>query len=143
MLDGNVHDSDVLSGHTVTVQVHLGPSAGSCLCPNNITYVCQVNLTNSLIWSNNKLMNDLIYQSLDKVGHLRYEEERVTANLTSKVANEELLNLTSTLKVHDFELNNTKLTCNGSLATASGGIQDSINATATICIIGNLALCRK
>ena len=133
----------MLSGHTVSVQIHLGPSAGSCSCPDNITYVCQVNLTSSLIWSNIKLLNDVKYQIVDTAGQL-YSFEKVTINLTSKIAaNEESLNLTSTLKVHDFELNNTELTCSGLLTTAIGDILDSNNATTTICITGDLALCRK
>ena len=122
----------------MTVQVHLDPSAGSCRCPDNITYVCQANLANSLIWSNNKLRNDVKYQSIDTVGDLLYVEERVMANLTSRITNKESLNLTSTLKVHDFELNNTELTCSGSLAAMSGEILDSNNATVTICITGDL-----
>ena len=127
----------------MSVQIHLGPSAGSCSCPDKIAYVCQVNLTSSLIWSNIKLLNDVKYQIVDTAGQL-YSFEKVTANLTSKItANEESLNLTSTLKVHDFELNNTELTCSGSLATASGDILDSNNATVAICITGDLALCRR
>ena len=78
------------------------------------------------------------YQSIDTVGDLLYVEERVMANLTSRITNKESLNLTSTLKVHDFELNNTELTCSGSLAAMNGEILDSNNAIVTICITGDL-----
>ena len=63
----------------------------------------------------------------------------VTANLTNKVLNEDQqsLSLTSTLAVHNFKLNNTELTCNGSLFTGGGVLNNSSNDTVTICITGD------
>ena len=65
----------------------------------------------------------------------------VTANLTNKVLNkdQQSLNLTSTLAVvHNFKLNNnTELTCNGSLFTGGGVLNNSSNDTVTTCITGD------
>ena len=55
----------------------------SCLCPDNVTYVCWANLTASLFWKSIKL-SDVEYTYRDNAGKVRMLGN-VTANLTNKV----------------------------------------------------------
>ena len=112
----------------------------SCLCPDRVEYQCHVYEAQSLVWhSNNDLFADIEYVSRDRVGKtIESADLTVTAKLTAKVANMlESSNLTSTLRVNNYQLNETELTCIGLVIGGSGTVSDSHNDSINICITGN------
>ena len=116
------------------LEVQLEPS--SCLCPDRVEYQCLAYEAHNLVWHSNQF-DDIKYNIYDNAGK-SIVSKLVTANLTGKVPN--MLhsnNYTSTLRVHSYQLNETKLTCIGQLIYLIGIVRESHNHSINICITGN------
>ena len=110
----------------------------SCLCPDRVQYQCHVNGAQSLVWNiRDDSFNGIEYVNRDQVGKT-FESDSVTVKLTGKVENMfELVNFTSTLRVHKTQLNETELTCTGLLIHGDGSVKSTLNDSINICITSN------
>ena len=113
------------------MSVQLEPD--SCLCPGQVEYECQANDAKGLVWhSSDNQFGDIEFSKDDKVGNTTMSH-LVTAKLTGLVPKSlNSSNFVSTLRVNNFQLNNTKLTCKGLQNSAN-----SQNVNIDICIKGN------
>ena len=101
-------------------------------------YKCHVHEAHSLVWHDTQFGNIEYDNRLRSVGDIQ-QFDSVTANLTSRIINDDLqsLNFTSSLRVHNSALNKTELICSGLLLTGAGVVTNEVKNTITICITGN------